>query len=241
MASNKGRRLVAAVIVLIGAVLLIAALVVPWYTYEAKESSPVASGSTTINSYPGLPTQNGTLQCSSSGSVSCPYTQSSYQSAHENNTGVIAETGFVLLIVGFVLGLIGAILGFASRGKARRAGPAVIFGVLAMIVALITPILFMAALPGALSKDIPASERPSSSGPWSTFSGTNTSKIVTPLVTITVNLSWGPAIGWYLSFVAFVILLIGIILLSRYRKDPEPAPVAVPAAPTSVPVAPPSS
>ena len=36
MADNKKRRLVGAIIVLIGAVLLIAAAFIPWYTVEIK-------------------------------------------------------------------------------------------------------------------------------------------------------------------------------------------------------------
>lgn len=241
MASSKGHRVIASIIILIGAILLIAAVFIPWYTYEAKTSSSFENGSTTINSYPGLPTQNGTLQCSSSGAGSCPYTQSSYQHADENNTGVVAETGFYLLIVGFILGFVGAILGVASRGNPRRAGPAVTLGVIAMILAIITPVLFTAALPTALSKDIPAKERPSTNGPWSSFMGTNSSTLTTPYGPLTVNLTWGPAIGWYLAFAAFVVLLIGVILLIRNRKDPEPVPVSVPSASTPAPTAPPTS
>jgi len=227
MASNKGRRAVGAIIVLIGAILLISAVFIPWYVYQEKSSTPVGSGSITINSYPGLPSENGTIQCSSSGSVSCPYSQTSYQKADYNNTGAIAETGFFLLIVGFVLGFIGAILGVASRGNPRRSGPAIVFAVIAMILAVVTPVLFMATLPGAQSKDIPTSARTTSSGPWSSFFGSTSA---TPFPGVTVNLTWGPGMGWYLSFAAFVILLIGLLFLFRYRKDPpEPVPVSTPA------------
>jgi len=238
MASNKGRRLVGAIIVLIGAILLIAAVFIPWYTYQAKTTSPLGSGTTTINSYPGLPNQNGTIQCSTSGTASCPYSQTSYQSAKYTNTGNIAETGFFLLIVGFVLGFIGAILGVASRSNSKRAMPALALGIIALILALVTPVLFMATLPGAQSSDIPSAARGSSSGPWSSFFGSSSA---TPFTGVTVNFTWGPGIGWYLSFVAFVILLIGVIFLLRYRMDPaEPAPVAAPAPGGSPQMTPPS-
>ena len=230
MASNKGRRVVGALIVLIGAVLLISAIFIPWYVYQGKSSFGTASGTITINSYPGLPSENGTIQCSSSGAASCPYSQTSYQKANYNNTGVIAETGFFLLIVGFVLGFIGAILGAASRGNPRRARPAIALAVIAMILAVITPLMFMATLPNAQSKDIPASGRATSSGPWSSFYGSNSSTRTTPLGQITESITWGPGVGWYLSFGAFVVLLIGLIILLRYRQDPpEPVPVSTPA------------
>jgi len=231
MASNKRRRLVGGIIVLIGAILLISAVFIPWYEYQAKVTTAIGSGTTTINSYPGFPNENGTIQCSASGTAACPYSQTSYQKADYNNTGVIAETGFFLLIVGFIFGFIGAILGVASRGNPGRARPAIILAVIAMILAVVTPVLFMATLPGAQSKDIPTSERTTGSGPWSSFFGSNSSTITTPGGQITVNLSWGAGVGWYLSFVAFVILLIGLIFLFRYRTDPpEPAPVSTPAA-----------
>jgi len=246
MASNKGRRLVGGLIVLVGAILLISAVFIPWYVYQAKTSSSYfGTGTTTINSYPGLPTENGTIQCSSSGVASCPYSQTSYQKADYNNTGVIAETGFMLLIVGFVLGFIGAILGMASRGDPRRAGPAIALVIIAVILAVVTPTLFMATLPGAQAKDIPTSQRSTSSGPWSSFFGSNSSTLTTPAGQVKIDLTWGPGSGWYVSFVSFVILLIGLVLLLRYRKDPpEPAPVSTPAptpgaaAPQSAPVTP---
>jgi len=194
--ANKGRRLVGAIIVLIGAILLIAAAFMPWYTYQAKTTTPAGSGTTTINSYPGLPGQNGTIQCSTSGSAACPYSQTSYNNARENNTGNIAEAGYFMMIVGFILGLLGAIMGVMSRGNPRRAGPAFALGLIAMILALIAPILFMGLLPGALSNDIPSAERASSNGPWSSFFGSNST---TPFSGVTIDFTWGPAIGWYLS------------------------------------------
>ena len=237
--ANKGRRLVGAIIVLIGAILLIAAVFIPWYTYQAKESSPIGSGTTTINSYPGFTNENGTIQCSTSGSAVCPFSQTSYQTYHYNNTGNLAETGFFLLIVGFILGFIGAIFGVMSRGNARRAGPALAFGIIAMLLALITPVLFMALLPGAQSNDIPSAARTTSSGPWSSFFGSTS---FSPITGVTVSLTWGAGTGWYLSFVAFVILLIGVIMLFLYRKDPaEPAPVAAPAPTGTSTTTPPSS
>lgn len=229
MADRRTRRLFGGVLVLVGAVLLIAALFSPWYTYEATVSTPLESGSSTINSFPGLPAQNGTVQCSASGSVRCPYSQTSYQGAHENNTAAIAEAGYLLLIIGFVLGFVGGILGMASRADSKRARPALTLAIIALLVALLTPLLFFGAVPGALSKDIPSAERTTQSGPWSSFYGSSTSS---PFAGLTVKLTWGPALGWYVSFVAFVILLVGVAFLFRNRRDPpEPSPVAV-----SVPV-----
>lgn len=226
MANRKTGRLIGAIIVLVGAILLISAVFIPWYTLQVKTTTPVGSSTENQNSYPGLPSQTGTIQYTCSGGGSCP-SSTSYSSAHENNTGAIAETGFFLLIVGFVIGLIGAILGVVWRGNARRVMPVFAFAIIAMILALITPVLFMATLPGAISKDIPAATKSVSSGPWSSFFGSTS---YSPVSGYTINLTWGPAIGWYLAFAAFVILLIGVIFLFLNRREPaEPAPATVPA------------
>ncbi|HYA57410.1 MAG TPA: hypothetical protein VEH57_02975 [Thermoplasmata archaeon] len=224
MASKKTHRLIAAIIILVGAIVLIAALFMPWYSYKISE----AGASETTNTYPGLPGSNGTIQYSCSGIPSCP-SQTSYSKLNWNNTGALAEAGFYMLIVGFILGLIGAIFGFMARGNPRRVGPAVAFAVLALILAIVAPVLFAASLPNAISKDIPAAARPSSSGPWSSFWGSNSTTLVTP--PITISQTWGAGSGWYVSIAAFVILLVGIFLLFIWRRDPpEPVPVAAPAA-----------
>jgi hypothetical protein len=232
MPKAKVGRLIAAVIILIGAVLLIAALVMPWYAFKTSE----LGGSETQNSYPGLPSQNGTIQYSCSGLPSgfaCP-PQTSYSSAtpKETNVGNIAETGFFLLIVGIILGVVAAIFGFASRGSPRRAAPAIALAAVALILAIVAPVLFAVALPGAISSDISSTYRPpNTSGPWSSFIGS--SSFTSPTIG-TVNFDWGPAIGWYLSIVAFVLLLVGVILLARYRREPPQAVTA----PSSSPPAP---
>lgn len=239
--ANKGRRVVGSIIVLIGAILLIAALFTPWYAFKTS----FAGGSETQNSYPGMPGTNGTIQytCSSLPTgVTCP-SQTSYSSIvpKETNVGNLAESGFFLLIVGIILGFLATIFGLMSRGNFRRSTPALAFGIIALLLAIIAPVLFAAALPGAVSSDISSAYRPpNTSGPWSSFIGS--SSYTNPLIG-PVSLNWGPAIGWYLAIVAFVFLLIGVVLLFLYRKDPaEPAPVAAPAPTgTATQTAPPSS
>jgi hypothetical protein len=233
MPKPKVGRLIGAVIILIGAILLIAALLTPWYSFQES----YGGASITQNSYPDLPGTNGSIQYSCSGlpspvlGGSCP-SQTSYSTQNLNNTGVVAETGFFLLIVGFILGIIATVFGLMSRGNSRRVTPAIWLAIIALILALITPVLFYATLPGALGKDLgTAARHGASSGPWSSFFG-SASTTVAPGVSISTT--WGPAIGWYLSFVAFVILLIGLIFLFLYRKEP-PQPAATPpaTAPTS--------
>jgi len=221
MPNVKSGRLIAAIVVLVGAILLIAALFMPWY----MEKLSTTGASSTANAYPGFPSQNGTIQYTCSGYLtSCP--QTSYNNAHLNNTAVIAETGFFLLIVGFICGILGALVGFMARGNSSRVRPAMVLSILALIFAIVTPLLFAVALPGAQASDTPTAARfGASSGPWSSFIGSSTGTIGTT----SISLNWGPAVGWYLSIVAFVLLLVGVILLMRARHDPSPAPTSMPA------------
>ena len=228
MASNKGRRLVASIIVLVGAILLIVALLTPWYM--TKVSNAYATETQTF--YPGIPTDNGTIQYSCSGHITCT-SQTSYSKLNYNNTGAIAEAGFFMLLLGAVLGIIAVIFGAMSRGNARRVRPAIALAVIALILALAAPSIYAVVLPGAVGKDIPSAARPpTSSGPWSAFMGS--SSYTAPIIGST-SLSWGPTTGWYMAFAAFAVLLIGVILLIAFRKDPpEPFPASVPA-PTAAP------
>ena len=228
---SKAGRAIGAIIVLVGAVLLIASVFIPWYTETANFTGP-EQGSYTANSYPGLSNQNGTIQYSCSGTVptGCPST-TSYKSMDLNNTGTLAQTGYFLLLTGFVLGLIGAIIGFASLSRPRRAIPAIALSVIAMLLAVATPALFALQLPTAIGNDSPGH---TGTGPWSSFMGSNTSQLG---FGESLKLTWGPGMGWYLAFGAFVILLIGAVVLARARKEPpSPAPTTVPA-PAEGPVA----
>ena len=201
--SKKGR-MVGAVIVLVGAILLVAALFMPWYT-ESFSASGITVGE---NAYPGFPSTNGTIQYTCSGlpsGASCE-PQTSYSDAKLNNSGTIAEVGFFLIIVGVIFGIIGAIIGFTSRNNPRRARSAATMAIVAMIVAIAAVGLFAAALPTAIGQDTPGH---SGSGPWSSFFG-STSASRFGLTGGT--LSWGPSIGWYLAIAAFVVLLVGMVV-----------------------------
>ncbi|MGA8276327.1 MAG: hypothetical protein WB852_08570 [Thermoplasmata archaeon] len=230
MPNATSGRMIAAVLILIGAILLIGALVTPWYSYESSGNGL----SETRNYYLGMPSTNGTIQPVCSGLPSCP-TQTSYSTQNLNNTGSLAEAGFFMVIGGFALGIIAAILGVVSRRNPRRAAPVMALAALALVLAIAAPGLFAVSLPGAAAKDSPGHL---GSGPWSSFFGSNS----TTISGITITTTWGPGIGWYLSIVAFVILLVGVILLARYRREPpQPMTAPAPVVPTTSTMPPPSS
>jgi len=209
MADGSRRTLVAMLVVLIGVVLLIVSLFTPWYTTEASGDGITAS----MNFYPGLPTTNGTIQyvCSGTG-VPCP-SSTSYSDYGINNTGRVAETGYFLIIAGIVFGLLAVILALLGRRKPGRGRAAVAVTIIAVILAIAAPGAFAVELPHAISQDYPGA---TGTGPWSSFFGSNS----TTESGFTLTSTWGPAIGWYLSIGAFVVLWVGVILLLRQRKEP---------------------
>lgn len=230
MANTRVGRLIAAALILVGAILLIVALLTPWYSLQTSASG----ASETINFYPGLPGSNGTIQYSCSGGVHCP-SQTSYSNLPANNTGMLAEAGFFILIVGGILGIVAAALGIASAGRPKWGTPVVALAVVALLLAIIAPSLYAAALPSAASKDSPGH---SGLGPWSSFMGTNSST----RDGFTLTMTWGPAIGWYLSFAAFVVLVAGAVLFVRWRRDVASTSTASPGASSTggLPPAPPA-
>lgn len=220
---SKTGRVVGAVIVLVGAILLLAALFTPWYTIQVKDGGVTL----TQNAYLGLPSTNGTIQYTCSGlpsGASCT-PQTSYSKADANNTGNLAEGGYFLIIVGFIFGLLGAIVGFTSRAKARRARSAMTLAIVALVLTVAAVGAFAVALPTAYGQDSPG--HPSGNGPWSSFFGSgNASSFGLPGGTLT----WGPGIGWYLAIGAFALLIVGLIVLALARKEPpSPVPVSTPA------------
>jgi hypothetical protein len=211
----KRGRMVGAAIVLVGAILLIAALFTPWYMEQFSNSG----NTETMYAYPGIPTSSGTIQYTCSGISSCPGS-TSYSAHNLTNSGNIAEAGYFLIIGGLVLGLIGAILGFTSGNNPRRARPAMTLALVGGILAIAAVGAFVAALPSAIGSDTPGH---TGTGPWSSFFGSTSLGGGT--------LTWGPGIGWYLGIVAFVVLLVGMIVLARARKDPSVPAAAAPAVP----------
>jgi MFS family permease len=242
--NRSAQRRTATFIVLIGAIVLLAALLLPWYSFnEAWSGGPVGlQGHQDATYYLALPSVGWAVQYSCGGfAAGCP-SQDSYADAHQNSTGLIAGICFVLVSVGGVLGVLAGILGVVQQGTAQRLRPTLVLALLATILGFSAGLLFAAALPGAFSSDFPAELRPgTTSGPWSSFYGSGFGSILT----VGYNLSWGPLIGWYLSVAAAAILLVGVTLLLVHRHDPpEPVPVALPAAqevPAASPVPAPQS
>jgi hypothetical protein len=218
--NTKRNRTLGGVLVLIAAILMIVSLFTAWYVYTASESVDGSTVKTTSSAFPAYSnSQNGSLQTSCTGSSFCGSTTgTSYSNAHQNNTGNLAVAAWYLVLGAFILGILGAILAIGARSKQSWVTPAIALTIIAFLLALAAPVMYAAALPGAVTKDYQAQGvSTNGSGPWSSFSGSSSSG---PL-----SLTWGPGIGWILAIVGFVLFLIGALLLWRARKAPPAAPM----------------
>jgi hypothetical protein len=216
---SKTGRSIGTILLFVGAVLLIAALIEPWYA-DAASNSGLPGGGTrnvTVTYYPGISSLNGTIRysCGGSGfegSLPCP-DQTSYSNAKANSTGIVAETGFLLGVVAVVSGILAALLGMASRRNSRRGSSGLAFAVVALAFAILAPVVFGVALPTAVGKDTPGHR---GNGPWSSFFGSASSTIFPVRETTT----WGPSLGWYMSIAAAGLFLVGVIFFARLRVEP---------------------
>ena len=191
----------------IAALLLLAAIAMPWYVMTS------ASGGTTGTMTYYLPTSTkagGTVLTGCSSGV-CAASQLSYAGSQENNTGNLATAVFYVLLVGLVCAVAGALLGlFTVLGPSWRRLSSIL-GLVALVTAIVAPLMWFAALPTMFGKDFSGH---SGSGPWSSFVGSTTTAGG-------VKVTWAPSFGWYFSLAAFGVLLLALIwMLRKGRNNP---------------------
>jgi hypothetical protein len=215
----------AGIFAILGAILLIASLFVIYYSDTVSASGGGYSFSGEQAYF-----LNDKMESSFSGSTN---TQT-YSAAGENNTGNLYNVVTYLTYGGIVLGLIGAVLAFMGRSGTAR-----LVLVLALILAIVGPLILLAEQPAAVSADYKNStgSSPSGSGPWSSFYGSCSNSAcgsaagVANTSGVSNSQSWGPGLGWYLAIVAFVFFLIGMVMAGGRRMAaatpaPEPAPMS---------------
>lgn len=195
---------------------LASALVLPWYAFGASSSA----GKDTQLFYLGLPSENHTVRYACSSGFPC-HSDTSYTTQGYGSIGTIAETGFSVVIAALVVAVAAVVATLRGINRGRRLALPGLLGVTACALAVASPLLYLLGLPGAESKDMPAADRPTSSGPWSSFVG-STSFNEPHLGTL--SLSWGPAVGWYFAIAAALLVVVGLVLRKLERPTPGPAP-----------------
>jgi hypothetical protein len=245
-------------LLIIGAILLIVALLVSWYTisisFSTSESiagsTVTGSGTDHVDLHPGSMyaySSSSSYTCtgaaapycpaSQSTSGSCPYggssNSSSCSSLDEKATGNLYSATQFLVIGALALGFIAGILALMAGGRPGMRKGAMALGIIALLLALVTPITLFAAQPGAVKSDYTPSggQAPSGSGPWSSYIGScSGSSCGMGSGSGNGTESWGPSTGWYLSLGAFVVFLLGILMVRGGRDDASTSAASSPAA-----------
>ncbi|MCI4342332.1 MAG: hypothetical protein L3K11_08195 [Thermoplasmata archaeon] len=242
MGSRKG--MLGGLLLIIGAILLVVSLLVGWYVFTAKSNFSESFGGT---SFSGSSTSTVTLSLgsnyqlsgtstvngvSASQSRTCAYAGNSTCPA-EKNVSSLYSAGEYIVVGGVALGFLGGILALmgGSRPGMRKIG--MVFGVVALLLAIAAPMTLLAAQPGAFKSDEGNAYMGNGTGPDHTYfgscSGSSCGSTGVPGGSNTTG-NWGPSTGWYLSIVGFVILLLGVIM-SRRGTEPAAAPTPAPVAP----------
>ena len=230
MVRKRTGSLLGAFYVLAGAALLGAALFAPWYCYDGQTGRWVGPQYTEVGfrdanfflvSLPG----SGSVQASClGGSIPnfCPIS-SSYSGTGFNNTGSVAALTLVLAAAGFVVAALGGMLGVILRRIPSGVFPALILALVAVALAIASTGAFAVLLPGAFAHDVSASQQSfEPSGPWSSFYGSVTFYPSLPCPASgchPITASWGPSFGWSFSVAAIAVLLVGAVMMIRFRHD----------------------
>lgn len=214
--ARKG--MIGGLVMVIGAILLVVSLLVGWYAVTGSIGSGAFSGTLTLTLKPGSQYTYSASAAGLSISNTCSYSGSNGTTGCVGNlakTGQLYSIVEYLLIVGIIVGFLGAILAMMSGG--RRKGAVMGLAVIALLVAIVAPMVLLAAQPGAIKSDLGSSSGgfgSNNTGPQSSFFGSSN------------GFTWGPSTGWYLSIGAFVLFLIGMLLSGRGTEAAAPAPMS---------------
>jgi hypothetical protein len=219
--STTKRSALGGTLLIVGVALLLVSLFVGWYVVTASGSGSSDGSSFTVGGTATYYPLNYVETLTCSGSSECfsnTTTTGSWSQGGTGNLAALYDTVSAFVIGGIILGLVAAGLAFASG--ARRSGLVRTIAAIAILLAVLAPVLLLAAQPTVLNG---GSGTPSSgSSPRTSFfgscSGTGCGESLQSGTTLSA--SWGPSIGWYLSLVAIVPLLAGLFLVWGRRKGP---------------------
>ena len=225
-ANNDKKKVLALMFAVIGIVLLMVSLMLPWWGVHYERDSESKGGNNDYHSESG-----GGISVTSG--LAYGVGRTSLYSGSFSTPIVFGVTAmFLILALIFSSLMITAIL-LSWFGKLRKAKLPMIFGILAIIFCLLAPIVFMAALPSAMKTDAEKNaensggdyEAPDHDDPTKSFFGNYEDTEEDEYDIDKTKQNWGGDIGWILSFVSFAMLLISVVMvIPRRRKIPPPPP-----------------
>ncbi len=217
--SLGARRRVGGLLLLVGVVLLIGSLFLGWYAVSATATDSVNGTQLTENGHEVLYPLNDvsfTITCSGSryclnSTFSGPYSQSGVTSLGAMYTVVAG-----LLLGGLAAAATSAILTFTHKGRPSRWSEGL--AVLAVALVVIAPTMVALGQPSLLTSQGSSPASGNATGgpsPRTSFFGSCSGSSCGEALSSgeAVAASWGPSLGWYLSFAGALVLFVGFLLI----------------------------
>jgi hypothetical protein len=221
---KRHRPLVGPAILFVGILVCVSVQYSPWWATNAivdENGQPAYCENywTTV-----FPTGTYFTQCSGSSPPSSPVNHQALDTPHV--TGVAEVSADATLLGGLLAGLAILLAVLPRPGRHPRRGLALAvltLGLLATVAAFAGAAYFQEALPGAWHSDNYTYQTGDPIQP--SFSGHNEIMPHPNDSSVTESWTWGPAIGWYLAWVAGALILAGSLLAWRTLwRDPDRNP-----------------
>jgi hypothetical protein len=213
-------------LLIVGVAILVISLFVGWYAVSETGTATETRGTVTVqgtatfyllDQYVTSLTCTGNGGCFPNTSTTDSYSQGAFTSV-----GTLYDVEAIMVIGSILLGALGAFLAFFVRGGRSNWTAALVLT--AAILAFLAPALLVGAQPSVLASQTTAQ---TGSGPWSSFVGSCSGGGCGQSLPVGLpsSGSWAPAIGWFLSFLAGVALLIGFVVIRGRRRGYSGGPV----------------
>jgi double zinc ribbon protein len=221
------RATVGSTLLLVGVAVLVVAILSGWYTYSLSASEQMSGTTYTVTAsvtlYP-LDRIIETITCqggSACGQVNTTFS-GTYPQAGSNGIGALYDLTAGLTLGGIAFAVAAVVLAFQhDRHHSRWAGT---LAVVSVILVALAPTLLLATQPEVITAQgapyagpgsLPGGLSPRTSF-FGSCSGTNCGLAFPSGVSDSG--SWGPSVGWYLSWGAIAALLVGWLVIREPRK-----------------------
>lgn len=216
------RALIGTILVLIALVMIMSSLFMPWYKIEMSVSGLGLSTVATIEYYLDHNVTEMKSDFIGDAKIETSYSNERLRETKAAQTFKTTQTLVYLGIIGCIFGLIGTVM--VMLNKIGR-GMGTLLVIIALILSIFAPLYLMFTLPNAFSEDsLAESESSTQSSVEEDFFGSEKYEALG----VSAEISWGPAIGWFLALFAMLLCIPSLFLVIISSPTPRKAYEAKP-------------
>ena len=229
---NSRKYVTATILMVIGMVLLIVTLAIPWYTwrYEIENKDEDKSAEIVLNEDLFGGEFVGTTK--EDGEAVDEYKEKGDWSDEDDKVSDLYTNLSYIMIVSIILGAVGFVMVLVSGGsqtfKKSYNNAGFYLGLSAALLALLSVIVLMVALPLAhdatLGEEIEEEDEDAlfSEGPWDSFWGSDSGDKEIHGNDIAYSTNWRPSFGWFIAMIGGVLYIAGgVIIYSAGKADQQ--------------------